>query len=392
MNAPHSAGGSKLGYLYQSRYALLRALIDGKQNPALAISIEKFDDVAFEQDQKPLELIQTKHHCTPADTSDKSVDVWKTLNIWIEFVGADPATAADTKFLFLTTQTAAEDSALSFLRTHKESRDIKKVTELLIAAAKSSKNQKTDKARKSFLALDDAQRNLLLENIWVFDDAPNISGVRQEIEDALFYSAPEGKIEHFVDYLEGWWFNRVILSLTGESSDAIPVQSIQSKIYEIIENFKSGKLPLDDDIDAMPPVTTLPDDERVLVKQMRLVDISENVALAAVHDYYRASAQRSRWARENLLLDGEAERYDRTLHDAWRRRFLASCEDAGDDDVKKTDFGKKTFRWACEYAKPLRNRDEIWLSSGSFQILADNLRVGWHPDYEQLLSSEDTKK
>ena len=47
----------------------------------------------------------------------------------------------------------------------------------------------------------------------------------------------------------------------------------------------------------------------------------------------------------------------------------------------------KVFRWAREYQKPLRNRDEIWLSSGSLQMLADEVKVGWHPDYDTLIDS-----
>lgn len=385
MYSPHTAGESKLGYLYQSRYALLRALRDGKKNPALSISIEKFDDVAFEQDDRPIELIQTKHHVKPGDTGDKSVDVWKTLKIWIEFIESDPNTVSNTRFVFLTTNTAAESSALSFLKPHESFRDIHKAKDYLVTAASTSENKKTETARKSFLALDDAQKLLLLASVWVFDNAQNISGVRQEIEEELFYSAPEGMIGQLTDYLEGWWFNRVIGALSGESADSIPVNSIQSKIYEIIESFKSGKLPLDEAIDAMPPVASLPDDNRCLVQQMRIIGASESAALSAVHDYYRAWAQRSRWARENLLLDGEADRYDRGLFDAWKRKHIAVCEDSGDDENKKAKFGKDLFRWACEYPKPFRNRDEIWLSSGSFQILADNLRVGWHPDYVDLV-------
>lgn len=371
----------------------MRALVDGKNNPALSISIEKFDDVAFEEDKSPIELIQTKHHSNPGDASDKSVDTWKTLKIWIDFVVSDPATAANTRFLFLTTQTAPEGSALSFLRPHDSTRDTLKAKNLLQKAAKDSKNKKTKSSRDLFLGLDAALLDLILENIWVFDQAPNISGVRAEIENALFWTAPEGKTSAFVDYLEGWWFSRVILALSGEAEDSIPVQSIQSKISEIRENFQQNRLPLDDEIDAMPPITTLPGDNRAMVRQMYIVHASDEAKLAAVHDYYRASAQRSRWARENLLLDGEVDRYDRSLEDAWRRKHISACEDAGEDSVLKAKTGKSVLRWACSYAKPLRNRDELWLSSGSFQILADNMRVGWHPDFsEMLIPNEELEK
>ena len=128
------------------------------------------------------------------------------------------------------------------------------------------------------------------------------------------------------------------------------------------------------------------------MRQLRLVDVSEQEVGATVFDYYRAYEQRSRWARKNLLLDGEAENYDRTLLDAWERRFLGQMADVDGDtgEPGKRALGRRVFRWSREYQKPFRNRDELWLSSGSFQMLADIRRVGWHPDFEErLLESEE---
>ena len=84
---PHGAAASALGYLFQCRYALLEGLRIVPDTPQLLISIEKFDDVAFEANGEPTELIQTKHHIDKAgDLSDGSVDLWKTLAIWLKRV------------------------------------------------------------------------------------------------------------------------------------------------------------------------------------------------------------------------------------------------------------------------------------------------------------------
>ena len=392
LNVSHGASGSMTGYLFQARYALLRGLEEGRRYPGHALSIEKFDDVAFEKDGHPVELIQTKHHVRHGNVSDGSADLWKTLNIWIKRIIEDPAGAANTRFVFLTTSTATDGSVLSKLRQTDESRDVASAIDLLVLAATASTNQATEAPRNAFLNLNSAMRRILVENIWVFDEAPNIINVRGEIEETLFYAAPNDKVGVFADYLEGWWFNRVIIALTDPTSPAIPLRDIHSKVFEIQENFKIGRLPLDEAIDAMPPVTMLPGDDRVFVRQMNLIGVSDGEALTAIHDYYRAFGQRSRWARENLFLDGEADRYDRALWEAWHRQFLPPVADAGEDcnDGDKQTLGKGIFRWACRYPKPLRNREEIWLSSGSFQILADSIRIGWHPDYEILLvSGED---
>src|ERR1700691_5129047 len=100
----HLAGASAAGYLFQCRYALLRGVQAIADSPELAISIEKFDDVAFESGGDPKELIQTKHHMgSTGSLSDASTDLWKTLLIWSSRVSADVEAPFRTRFVLLTT-------------------------------------------------------------------------------------------------------------------------------------------------------------------------------------------------------------------------------------------------------------------------------------------------
>ena len=83
----HGASASATGYLFQCRCALLAGLRAIPDAPQLAISIEKFDDIAFEEDGEPIQLIQTKHHIgKKGNLSDASIDLWKTLSIWSKLV------------------------------------------------------------------------------------------------------------------------------------------------------------------------------------------------------------------------------------------------------------------------------------------------------------------
>jgi len=69
-----SATASAQGYLYQVRYGLLLMFKAVQSNPQAEFSLERLDDIAFEQNGDPLELIQSKHHVTPADLTDASSD------------------------------------------------------------------------------------------------------------------------------------------------------------------------------------------------------------------------------------------------------------------------------------------------------------------------------
>jgi hypothetical protein len=181
----HDATGSLLGYLAQCRYALLLALEELKKNPSHDVSIERFDDVSFEADGSPKEMIQTKHHCSPSNVTDASVDIWKTLLIWIKRIQDSPQSAAETRFVFLTTAQAVEGGALALLRNSDPDRDVAAAAQKLIDAAGKSTNKVSEAGRTAFLALEPSLRLLFLSNVVVFDNAPNIIDVRGEVETGL---------------------------------------------------------------------------------------------------------------------------------------------------------------------------------------------------------------
>ena len=72
---PNGAAASALGCFSQCRYALLVELRAVPDTPQLLISIEKYDDFAFEAISEATDLIRTKHHIDKTDDlSEASVD------------------------------------------------------------------------------------------------------------------------------------------------------------------------------------------------------------------------------------------------------------------------------------------------------------------------------
>ena len=68
--------------------------------------------------------------------------------------------------------------------------------------------------------------------------------------------------------------------------------------------------------------------------------------------------------------------------------FAALREDVVDaDEQTKILKGRELLRWANRLVRPLRGREELWLPRGSFQMLADVRRVGWHPEYDLLIGN-----
>ncbi|MFN1190038.1 dsDNA nuclease domain-containing protein [[Kitasatospora] papulosa] len=58
----HSAAPNAIGYQHQTWWALVELLQSGAGRPDAALSLELYDDVAWEREGTATELLQVKHH------------------------------------------------------------------------------------------------------------------------------------------------------------------------------------------------------------------------------------------------------------------------------------------------------------------------------------------
>jgi hypothetical protein len=384
--AIHSAAQSAAGYLYQARLALAEVLRYAYVDSEIEISVEKFDDVSFEKEGNPLELLQTKHHLKKSgDLTDASVDLWKTLRVWAEAVKADPSLPGRARFALFTTAQAPTGSAASYLRPiDSGGRNPLKSEALLVEAANASTNKALGPATAAFLGLTPEMRKTLVAGIEIIDGTPLIADIEALIEERLRMIAPRGKAAIAREQLEGWWWPRICVTLQAEIPSTISVVEVEQKLDDIRDSFRRDALPFDMEHVDPPPEALDTLDEMRFVLQLRSIGIAATRLQYAKRDFYRASAQRSLWARHNLLFDGEVGRFEKTLIEEWQPRFSQMCDglDRAWQDPELGDAGQKLYAWVENEARfPMRTTVSRFLNVGSFHILADDLRIGWHRDY-----------
>lgn len=378
----HGAASSAAGYLFQARYSLLLGLQAIASTPQLSISIEKFDDISFQDNGSPVQLIQTKHHiATKGDLTDSSSDLWKTLRIWIKHLKDDIDASFRQRFVLLTTGEAPAESASSYLRMRE--RNESKADSILLKAAATSKNKDHQDVYQAYRDLPEAQRLNFLKSVYILDSSPNIIDVQEDIANELRHAVNKNKILFFVERLEGWWFNLVVKALCNSSE--IPVMAIDNRLDELREEFRRDSLPVDYAQVSPSPEIVADLDKRLFVHQLRKIEVGEKRIEYAIRDFYRASEQRSKWVREDLLVDGELGKYDNELKEAWEPRFFSAVDElpsvcSHDEKVKA---GQGVFKWVeTEASFSFRSVKDRFLTHGSFHILSNRRVIGWHPDYE----------
>jgi len=397
-SSPFSAAPSATGYLFQCRYALLESLRRLRKNENFAVSVETLDDVVFETSGEAVDLLQTKHHLArTADLTDASPDIWKTLRVWCEYL-ENRSIPEDSTFFLITTSSAPEGSAAYYLRIG-ESRDVIRAIERLNATAESSINKTNTPAYKVFRNLSAEKKRNFLEAVIVLDNAPVISDIDGLLKEELFHAVEPKFLDSFVSRIEGWWFRRVINHLASNASEPILSEELLAEEGRLREQFKRDNLPVDDDI-MNTAVDASGYQDRMFVHQLRLIEVSNRRIFYAIRDYFRAFEQRSKWVREDLLFVGELDRYEDRLVEEWERLFEIMKDELGDSEAEKAR--KRAAQTLYKWVETGTHRSiragvtEPCIARGTYQILADKLRVGWHPEFlerlKQLLEPQEARK
>jgi hypothetical protein len=379
---------SLLGYIYQIRYGLLVSLkkmreVDDPDD--YFVSIETIDDIAFDKDGTPEELLQTKYHSNPGNLSNKSPDIWKTIRVWVESYKRNQLDFINCSLFLITTEKIDGGSLAEFLSNSVHRNPIAAYEKMKVIA-KDKPSQKNKEAFAAFNSLTEYEQKKFAECIYVMDNSENLAEIEKHLSMNLRGMVQESQLEPLLTRLEGKWFATVIKVL--ECQDGrINLGYLVETLNDLREQFLPSNLP-DDYSSAEIKDLDIDQESRIFLNQLELIGAGKILLKKALLDFYRASEQRSRWIDDGLLKPGELKHYFKKLEEEWLLHFgLAEAKFGLSDDNSKKRLGLEVYS-ACQNdgAKPIReNFIEAYFARGTFHKLADQLVVGWHPDFEALL-------
>ena len=392
----HQASEQMLGYLYQVRYAL--ALLLENDNSDCQISIEKFDDVAFSKDDIPIQLIQLKHHIQhQGNLADASTDMWRTIKVWLDAISETPDILDGTNFLIITTATAPIDSA-AFLLKKDSNRNPDTAYEKLKTVCFSSVNQAHQRYYDAFREAGEDTVKQLIRQIYIIDRASNIIDVEKDILKHIRYSCIPKHQKMIYERLEGWWFKKAIDALCCDTPVFVNQNQVRSFIVSVSQEYADDNLPIDIlDIDDLQE-DNFSANEKIFHEQLKLICLGNHRMQLALRDYYRAFRQRASWVRNDLLYVNELGQYEQRLIDEWEHAFAAMEETLSETnnatEGEKAKEGRQLFSDIEKRDIRIRPKcQEAFIMRGSYHILANQLKIGWHVDFfarlKQLLRRDE---
>jgi len=363
----HSNGPQLLGHIYQLDMALYEFLKVFEENAT--IRIEWYGDFNINDDGIIISA-EVKEHLTSKKLTDKSEDLWKTIDCWIEAFRDNE----DSYFCLYTTDELSQGSIAYYL-----SEGSVNVDEAIRVMDKCS--SEGGKKYECYLSLSEEEKTRLFHNARVYPSQPNATAMDQELKKAVSI-APLEYQDNLISLIRGAWVKQVVESLENGSS-TITRDIFNTIIRRYIEERNAKTLPIYTD-----QVLTEEVKELIFWKQLELINSTENRKNECAIMYLTAENHKNRWLSELLTDEKELEQYENALISSWRimRMHTTGKLKSDADEKEKRVAGMDLLEKMEEKPIPIRSRvidDKIYC--GYLQILSNEKKMGWHPDYLKLL-------
>jgi hypothetical protein len=364
--AKHAAPGPYLGFALQP-VRLCFHLLTCPQGAV--VSLEHLDDVAVHYSDGTVTLEQTKSALKHNPLADWADDLWKTVANWLDSLAAGNITPGKSQFRIYVTppHQGVWAKALNDAET------LEDVTALVDAIkakhAKLKKPKGCEAYLQSFLSTPDATRSALVTLIK--------TAVAPELVDLLCQSAI-GMAKEQADRLIRDGKPAIIDGDGFKTAFRAFVQ--KNNIPGLLTSFAPAPHP--EEVNAL--LSARP----IFIRQLEIIEAPEDDRVRAVSDFLRTSADKSVWAENGLVFaDGLLEWDDHLVS-----RHGLICGEITDLHAEKDAAlrGRLAYRRCAQLQAPLDGRAVPGhFVHGSFNALADIMRVGWHPDFQSLLTEED---
>ena len=220
-----------------------------------------------------------------------------------------------------------------------------------------------------------------MASILIVDGSAAIDTIDEELRRLVWAGADPSRQDAFVRRLRESWYGRVRTHLLGQDNGRIDSVELDATLKDIREQLIGDALPLDVPRND-PRLDQLDTEDRLFVSQLQLIAIGNEAFDLAVRDYKRAYLQRSLWLKDELLPAADLASYEDTLIDEWEHHRAEAHASVRNDDQALEQAGRDLYSSIQRVQIAIHDsRKEAFICRGSYHMLADELRVGWHPEF-----------
>ena len=120
------------------------------------------------------------------------------------------------------------------------------------------------------------------------------------------------------------------------------------------------------------------------VKQLELIEIEEDSILEAIIDYYKAEINRDKWNEDGVITLSDIQNFKNDLISSYNN--IKRVNDIIYKNQNEIERGKILYS-ACQEKdiKLAQKQTPSRTVQGTYQLLADEKELGWHPEWKNKL-------
>ena len=214
--------------------------------------------------------------------------------------------------------------------------------------------------------------------------------ITKELLGAMF---PENRLDEIKKHYLGWLITRITGDIREKKCPIIYKEEFVKENQAFANSIRSRSL-VDYSLSNQPSEEELAEEaisDKVYVRQLQAIAVDQTKMIRACSDYYRASINRQMWIEKELVSPEAADEFEAKLCSAYEHeKERIELENGGLNDVQR---GRLLLN-ACEGQQVrISDRDPVDRTiPGTYHHLSDDLRLGWHPSWENMFCKQGRQK
>jgi len=350
--------------------------------------VEVLDDVAVEDPSGEVQAVQTKSAAKTNPISNRSVELWKTINNWITAVRDGELKVESTTFNLHLGRERRGPIAESF-------RNASTANSVGAAVDKARAEFFTPKGNKLRAGIPE-ELGAILKVVFASENSKILQGIvtRFDLSFGAAYAYGELLDRLKTKFIDEDVAEDVLLHALGwvkkEIDNAIELDKpavVSADKFRIELNAFRTRLKSRNYLPSFAGEPSLEQIElqklRVFVRQLNLIESSDDQVLRAIADFLSARTDRVKWAEKGYVHSESLVEFENALRSLWLSHRDEVELDTGEDEIVR---GRRLMlRCLLEHLTLQGMPVMPAFVCGCFHSLADKPLIGWHPRYEALL-------
>lgn len=348
------------------------------------VGLEHFDDVSIHRDDGHVVLEQSKSSIAAKAITDKSLDLWKTFANWGDTCALKALDAANVTFVLY----AAAPGAIGNLVNQMHAAIDDTAAKLALDTARKLLPKKPDTGFGAelarFLAFDEAFCLTIIKNFQFQCDVDPLEPIRRQLRATL----PEAAVNDFAASGIGMAKEMADTKLRNKEAPLVAAVDFRKRFHPFVRKHNLvGLLTSTTGTPSREEISKTIASAPMFVRQLNAVGMQAEIVVGAVGACLRTTADKTKWAEDGTIVEDSLLEFDAGLLRSFAL-FRDEVEDvhSAADEMRR---GRMVYRRCAQVQLPLEGQAvPVHFVEGAYNVLADNLSLGWHPSYKDVLGED----